>query len=173
MIHRIISNIRKSISYFFKSLFSEKMIASKCGHKTKLFGKTGHGSWLGLPLEEDGAPLYCIKCLEGQAVKCIHCEELIYVGEQIQLMTIVSTDKDEGLFQKLEVVVSGKKVGEAYPVCENCTEYMLISAHLHPDHKADYFGSTLEAMMHGNGSAVLISDTSQIAQTRRLYPLED
>jgi uncharacterized Zn-finger protein len=157
-----------------KCLFLPIYTASKCGHQTKLFGSTPRKTWCQMPLEENNSPRYCIECLEKQAVSCFYCGESIFVGEMISLISKDKEVKPDNKSPLLTVLVD-KKPHEikSYPGCSDCCEYMVLSAYLHPDNEACYFGSVIEKVMgNPNCSAVIISDTSRPESTTTVIPLE-
>lgn len=156
-----------------KCLFLPVYTASKCGHQTKLFGPMPRNTWCQMPLEENGSPRYCLSCLEKQSVPCVYCGESIFVGEMISLIK----NKEVGEYNKsplLTVLVDNEPYEiKSYPGCSDCCEYMFLSAYLHPDKEAYYFGSVMEKVI-GNPkcSAVIVSDTSRPEFTTTIIPLE-
>jgi hypothetical protein len=63
---------------------SRKIIASKCGHETRLKGEvTAFGQTITTEMGFGGKPEYCLECLGSMAIKCAWCEKPIFIGDPV------------------------------------------------------------------------------------------
>lgn len=74
--------------FFVSSIFKKTYTANKCGHKTKSKGVISEGDYtttIQMPLEENGNPNYCLKCIENMSIQCAWCGDTIGIGSPITL----------------------------------------------------------------------------------------
>ncbi len=68
------------------SIFRKTHIANVCGHRTKREGATesfGERYVMGMPLEKNGRPDYCLECIGKMAIRCGWCGRPIHIGDLI------------------------------------------------------------------------------------------
>jgi len=70
------------------SFLRHVFIANKCKHKTKLKGEIhffNHTSIMKMPLNKNGRPDYCLKCIAEMTIQCAWCKNPITIGSPITL----------------------------------------------------------------------------------------
>jgi len=83
-----------------QKFFGKKIVATKCGHETKLKDKvTAFGESTETVIKMD-KPEYYHRCLKKMAIQCAWCKRPIFIGDPVTLYT--PTEKD---FKKPEHAV--------------------------------------------------------------------
>lgn len=79
-----------------KKFFGIKMVAVKCGHKTKIkdvVESFGEKIKTEIKLKKGGIVDYCHKCLEKMAIQCAWCGKPIFIGDYVTLYSPVDKSK--------------------------------------------------------------------------------